>query len=190
MALVDCYDAVMAFLSLPRPNALSLTRMATLALVSMTSVACVSKPTMHLNHAEISGFQMTIPPTVLMTVVVDVHNPNGYDVAIRAMRGTVTMAGKYTVPLDFRAPGDGVWLAAKQTTAVRTPIAIPVDIALQMIREAAMSPTIAYRMVGKADVTGTRTFKIEEDNYAVDENGSITRDQMIAIIPNTIQGPH
>src|SRR3954467_1205082 len=42
---------------------------------------CVSKPTMHLNHAEISGAQFaTFPPSVgiLMVVVVDVYNPNSY----------------------------------------------------------------------------------------------------------------
>ena len=152
---------------------------------------CVSKPTMHLNHAEISGFQvMTIPPSVVMTVVVDVYNPNGYDVAVRAMRGQVVMAEKYTIPLDFRPPGDGLWLPADKTTQVRTPIAIPVDLALALLAESAASPTISYRLIGKADVTGTRTFQIEKDDYSVDERGLVTRDQIAAIIPNTLFRPH
>jgi hypothetical protein len=151
---------------------------------------CVSKPTMHLNHAEISGFQvMTIPPSVIMMVVVDVYNPNSYDVAVRAMRGQVVMAEKYSVPLDFRPAGDGLWLPADKTTQVRTPIAIPVDLALALLAESAASPTISYRLIGKADVTATRTFQIEKDDYSVDERGVVTRDQIAAIIPNTLVRP-
>ncbi len=174
---------------LPRPSrARRALHAATLALATWTCAACVSKPTMHLNHAEISGFQLqTFPPTVLMTVVVDVFNPNGYDVAIRAMRGQVMMADRYSVPLDFRPPGDGLWLPAGQTTSVRTPIAIPVDLALALIGEAIAQPTISYRLIGKADVTGTRTLQVEKDDYAVDERGAITREQIEAIIPNSLR---
>jgi hypothetical protein len=156
-------------------------------------LACVKKPTMHLDHAEISGVQLaTFPPSlgVLMTVVVDVYNPNGYDVAVRAMRGQVIMADKYPLPIDFRTTGDGVWLPSGQTTPVRVPINMPVDLAMLLLQEAYASPTIAYRVIGSADVTGTRTLKIEKDNYSVDERGGITRDQIAAIIPNTLLGPH
>jgi hypothetical protein len=159
-------------------------------LAVVLSTGCVSKPTMHLNHAEVSGFQFGMPPSVLMTVVVDVYNPNSYDVAIRAMRGTVTMADRYPIPLDFRPPGDGLWLPAGKTTSVRTPVAIPVDMAIALVRESWQVPEITYHMVGKADVTGTRTFQIEKDDYSVDERGVVTRDQIQAIIPNTLFGPH
>lgn len=164
---------------------------AAVAVAVATTAGCVSKPTMHVNHAEISGFQVaTFPPSVLMTVVVDVFNPNGYDVAIRAMRGQVMMAGKYSVPVEFRPPGDGLWLPAGKTTSVRTPVVIPVDLAIALVTEAVASPTISYRLIGRADVTGTRTFQVEKDDYAVDEQGSITREQVAAIIPNTLLGPH
>jgi hypothetical protein len=163
-------------------------------LVALACFGCVSKPTMRLNHAEISGFQAaTFPPSlgVLMTVVVDVYNPNSYDVAIRAMRGTVTMAEKYPLTLDFRAPPEGVWMAAGKTTSMRVPIAIPIELALLLLRESYLAPTIAYRVTGSADVTGTRTLQIEKDNYAVDERGTITREQIAAIIPASIlAAPH
>jgi hypothetical protein len=151
---------------------------------------CVEKPTMHVNHAEISGFQVGFPPNVLMTVVVDVYNPNGYDVAIRAMRGQVLMAERYSIPVDFRPPGDGLWLPAGRTTSVRTPVAIPLDLALALLRESMAMPTISYRLIGRADVTGTRTLKIESDDYSVDERGTVTREQIEAILPNTLRGPH
>ena len=67
---------------------------------------------------------------------------------------------------------------------------IPLDLAMALVGEAFASPTISYRLIGKADVTGTRTLQIEKDDYAVDERGSITREQMEAVIPNTLRGPH
>jgi hypothetical protein len=150
---------------------------------------CVSKPTMHLNHAEISGAQLAVfPPSIgiLMTVVVDVYNPNSYDVAIRAMRGQVMMGNGYSLPVDYRAPGNGVWMAAERTTSVRVPISIPLELGIALLRESANSPFIPYRLVGRADVTASSTFRVEADDYSVDEQGTISRDQIAAIIPNSI----
>ncbi len=39
---------------------------------------------------------------------------------------------------------------------------------------------IPYRFAGRADVTATRTFQIEKDDYSIDVNGSIPRWQMEA----------
>ncbi len=143
---------------------------------------------MHLNHAEISGAQFaTFPPSIgiLMTVVVDVYNPNSYDVAIRAMRGQVVMVSKYMLPVDFHASGNGVWLASKHTTSVRVPVSIPLDLGLALLRESVSSPFIPYRLTGRADVTASSTFRVESDDYAVDEQGTISRQQIAAIIPNS-----
>jgi hypothetical protein len=107
-----------------------------------------------------------------------VYNPNSYDVAVRAMRGQVVFAEKYPLAIDFRAPGDGVWLPADQTTPMRVPISVPVQLAAQLLQEATTNPTITFHMTGRADVTATRTFKIEKDDYEVDETGVVTRDQM------------
>ena len=144
---------------------------------------------MHLNHAEISGAQLaTFPPGIgiVMTVVVDVYNPNSYDVAIRAMRGQVVMGNNYSLPVDFRAPGNGVWLAAERTTSVRVPISIPLDLGLALLRDSAAAPFIPYRLTGRADVTASSTFRIESDDYAVDEQGTISRQQIAEIIPNSL----
>ncbi|HKQ70349.1 MAG TPA: hypothetical protein VJT73_13460 [Polyangiaceae bacterium] len=168
----------------------SLRAIGTLAsFVAATSFGCAKKPVMHLNHAEVSGAQIaTFPPSigVLMTVVVDVHNPNGYDVAVRAMRGQVVMAGKFLLPIDFRPGGDGVWLGSDRTTSVRVPVTIPVEIGILLLRESAAYPVIVYRVTGRADVTASRTFRFESDDYSVDEQGTITRDQIAAIIPHSL----
>ena len=150
--------------------------------------SCAKKPTMKLDHAELSGVSVGFPPqaSVLMNVVVDVYNPNSYDVAVRAMRGKVIFLGKYDLPIDFRGPPDGVWLPADATTPMRVPVAIPVNLAIQLMREAWTLPQIDFTVQGSADVTATRTFKIEKDDYTVDEKGSISRDQMDAAIRSVL----
>ena len=149
-------------------------------------MGCASKPTMKLNHAEISGMSLGFPPQVgvVMTIVIDVYNPNSYDVAIRAMRGNALLATKYTVPIDYRAGTEGVWLASKSTTTIRVPISVPVDLALQLLRESIAAPTVPFHVTGKADVTATRTFQIEKDNYEVDESGTFTRQQLELAMPH------
>ncbi|MCL2725983.1 MAG: hypothetical protein FWD69_16280 [Polyangiaceae bacterium] len=135
---------------------------------------------MQLNHAEINGVRFAMPPGagIVMTQVLDVHNPNSYDVAIRAMRGQVTIADKYVMPIDFRAPGDGMWLAANAMTTVRIPVTIPMDLALLIAKETYTTPIVNFHVVGKADVTASRTFKLEKDDYSVDERGSFTSQQL------------
>ncbi len=140
---------------------------------------------MKLNRAEISGMSLGFPPQVgvVMTMVLDVYNPNSYDVAIRAMRGTALLAEKYTLPIDYRAGNEGVWLAAKATTTVRIPVNVPIDLGLLLLRESYTAPTVPFRVTGTADVTATRTFQIEKDNYSVDESGTFTRQQLELAIP-------
>ena len=43
---------------------------------------------------------------------------------------------------------------------------------------------IAFRVIGTADVTATRTFKIEKDNYSVDETGTFSRQQLELAVPH------
>ncbi|MBX3201063.1 MAG: LEA type 2 family protein [Labilithrix sp.] len=154
-----------------------------LSLVVAATNGCAKKPTMTVRHAEMQGMKFGFPPSVAvqMTVVMDVFNPNSYDVAIRAMRGTVTFHDRYTMPIDFQPGGEGIWLGSDRTTQVRVPTTVPVDLALRIAREA-MTGTVPYRVVGKADVTATRSLKIESDDYSVDERGQIARQQIEASI--------
>ena len=160
--------------SMPRRAALSAFW---IALVAVAAPACVREPTMRLRHAEISGFQIAFPPSlgITLTVVVDVTNPNDYDVAVRAVRGQVMLANRYPLPVDFRAPGQGVWLPSGRTTSVRVPVSMPGQLAAALVREWYASPMIPYRFSGRADVTATRTFQLERDDYSVDAYGSISR---------------
>ena len=146
---------------------------------------------MHLDHAEITGVQVGFPPQfdVLMTIVLNVYNPNSYDVAVREVHGTTVMGGTYALPVNFYAPtADGVWMPAQQTTAMRVPVVVPIGVALGVLQQAAAAPTIPYRFTGRANVTATRTLQLEKDDYSVDESGVVTRDQIAAVIPASI--PH
>ncbi len=151
----------------------------TAALLSLATGAagCATKPTMRLNHAEISGARIAFPPSlsVLMTVYLDVYNPNSYDVAIRAVRGRTIILNRYEVPVDYRADGNGLWLYADKTTHIRVPVSVPADVAIAILRESMSQPMIPYRFIGRADVTATSTFEIEEDDYSVNESGLVSR---------------
>ncbi len=141
---------------------------------------------MALKSAEINGVRFGFPPQigVVMTVVLDVTNTNSYDVAVRAVRGTSVIAGRYTLPIDYRPGGDGVWLTANATTTLRVPVTIPLDLALQLLRESFAAPAVSFRVIGTADVTATRTFRVEKDNYSVDEQGSFSRQQLELAVPH------
>jgi hypothetical protein len=138
---------------------------------------------MKVNHAELQGVQFGFPPALMvqMTVVLDVYNPNSYDVAVRAMRGMVTYNGRYTQPISWAPGGEGVWLGSERTTQVRVPVAMPIDLAMTLMREA-MTGVVKYHVKGKADVTATRTLQIEKDNYEVDEDGTFARQQIEASV--------
>jgi LEA14-like dessication related protein len=156
------------------------------AVFALGAMGCVSKPTMKLNHAEISGVSFGFPPQVgvVMTVVIDVYNPNSYDVAVRGMRGTALLASRYTMPIDFRPGADGVWIPASSSSAVRVPITVPLDLALRMLNESLANAEVPFRVTGTADVTASRTFQIEKDNYSVDESGTFSRQQLELALPH------
>jgi hypothetical protein len=163
-----------------------LRHVALIVVACVTGIGCVTKPTMHLHHAEVSGISVGFPPraAVLMTVVIAVHNPNSYDVAVRAVRGQVMMAQRYPLPVDFRPGPQGVWMPSDRTTLVRVPVEVPVQLAIALVREAYNSPVIPFRFTGRADVTATSSFRLEVDNYAVDEQGVVSRDQIAAAMGN------
>jgi hypothetical protein len=152
--------------------------------LAIFGVGCAKKPTMHLNHAEVSGVRIGIPLqiSVVMTIAVDVTNPNSYDVAVRAVRGSVLLANRYTLPVNWQPGGEGVWLTSKQVTQVRVPVAVPVGLAAALLTESMTSTQIPFRFQGKADVTATRTFALEKDDYSVDEQGFVSRQQIEAAV--------
>lgn len=143
-----------------------LARAFALLTVTWLGMGCVSKPTIRLNHAEISGVRIALPPRlgILMKLFVNIYNPNSYDVAVRSVRGQVLLAQRYSLPVDFRAEGEGVWLASRATTSVAVPVNVPIEIGIAVVRESFSTLTIPYHFKGRADVTASRTLKLEADD--------------------------
>lgn len=137
----------------------------------------VSKPTMKLRSAYITG--VVLPGNLQLTCEMDVTNPNSYDVAIRGLRGTVLLAGRHQVPVDFRAPGNGVWMPAGRTTTVSVPVQIPLFTAGAIGREFFNSSSVPFTFSGRADVTATSTFQFERDDYVIEEQGTIPTQQLL-----------
>lgn len=139
---------------------------------------------MKLDHAEVSGVRVGFPPSlgVLMNIVVAVDNPNSYDIAVRAVRGQVVIADRYALPVNFRAPGNGIWLRSGVTSRLAVPVDIPVQLAVELLRNGVASPMITYRFTGRADVTATSTLQLEKDDYSVNEWGIVTRQQLAAAL--------
>jgi hypothetical protein len=152
--------------------------------VTWLGTGCVSKPTMRLNHAEITGVRIALPPRlgILMKLYVDVYNPNSYDVAVRAVRGQVLLAQRYTLLVDFRAEGEGVWLPSGATTTVAVPVDVPIDLGLAVVRESFSTLTIPYHFTGRADVTASRSLKLEADDYSVNADGGVSRQQLEMVL--------
>lgn len=166
------------------PRLARFARALALAALATSSAACVQKPTMKLDHAEVSGVRFGFPPSlgVLMNIVVAVDNPNSYDIAVRAVRGQVVLANRYALPVSFRAQGNGVWLRSNSISRMAVPVDIPVQLAMELLRDGMASPTITYRFTGRADVTATSTFQLEKDDYSVNEWGLVTRQQLAAAL--------
>jgi hypothetical protein len=171
-------------------------RLALLALLALVLaiplVGCVHEPTVVLDHAELNGVQMAVfPPRlgVLLTVVVDITNPNSFDVGVRGMRGQVVLAEKYPLPISWQPPPPGQWLRAGATTPVRIPVDMPIELAIALLRDSLGAPAIGYHITGQVDVTGSSTFKLDRDNYPVDLVGTMTRQQIQGVVPAFLM-PH
>jgi hypothetical protein len=163
-----------------------------LPLSLLATAACVHDPTVTLDHAELNGVQMAaFPPRigVLLTVVVDITNPNSFDVAVRGMRGQVVLAEKYPLPINYVPAPPAQWLRAGQSTPVRLPVDMPIELAVALLREAFASPVIGFHVTGVVDVTGSSTFKVDKDNFPVDLRGTMTRQQVEGVVPAFLM-PH
>jgi hypothetical protein len=144
------------------------------AALASTQTACVSKPTLQLHHAQTSGVG---PGGVNVDVYMLVNNDNSFDVQVRDFRGNVTLAGKYTFgPINWNP---NQWLPSKQTTTVRVPVTIPWPVVPMILTETAGSDTVAYRVVGSADVTASRLIGIQRNDEPIDETGTMPRSMIL-----------
>jgi hypothetical protein len=139
---------------------------------------CVTQPAITVHHAEVRGLSMSgMGVGMAVTIFLQVRNDNAYDVQIRSVHCNVTFGrGNVLGPIDF-APNQ--WLGSNRTTLVAVPVWIPMQLLPALAAETAGSYAVPYHVVGTADVTATRAFGIERNNYPIDEGGSVPRQMLV-----------
>jgi len=136
----------------------------------LSSVACVSAPTVRLHHAAFTGATLT---GAALDVVIEIQNPNSFDIKLRDLTAETTFAEKYTLPPIVMHPDQ--WLPSGQATQVHVPTQLPWLMIPGILAETIFSPEVTFHVKGTANVTATRTFGIQEDNYPMDLRGVMPR---------------
>ncbi len=137
--------------------------------------ACVRKPDVKLHHAEVRAASMY---GLGMEVFLVIDNTNSYDIQLRQLRATVTLAQRYAVPVQFSPPPNS-WMGANRATIIAVPLMVPWAMVPALIAASAGSPVVPYTVRGTADVTAIRAAGIESDDYPVDEKGTIPRQAFV-----------
>lgn len=140
----------------------------------LATTACVQSPTVRLHHADIQGVSLAGP---VLDVVIEIQNPNSFDIKLRDVTAETRFAGKYTLPPIVIHPD--LWLPSGRATQVHVPTTLPWLMIPPILAETIFSPQVNYNVHGVANVTATRTFGIEEDNYPLDLNGSLPRNLLV-----------
>ena len=146
-----------------------------LLVTMLTASGCVREPSMELHGARL---QLLDDRGLAIELTMRVHNSNSFDVQIRNVRADVTLAKRYRLPQVTVSPNQ--WLPAGETTLVRVPVSVPWELVLPMLQTTLLSPNITYRAVGVADVSATRALEIDVDDYAIDREGTVSRDELVA----------
>ncbi|MCU0694788.1 MAG: hypothetical protein MUF54_25735, partial [Polyangiaceae bacterium] len=128
--------------------------LATLAclFLALCSAACVSKPTMAVQYAQVSGVG---PMGIGVNVVVKVHNGNSFDIMVRQVRAKTVIADQFVLPEVQASPN--VWLPAGRSTLVATPVVIPWPLVPPILATSLGNEFVSYHVQGSADVSATRT---------------------------------
>lgn len=145
------------------------------AALALALTGCASDPTMRIHHAELRSASFY---GVGLDMMLQVYNPNSYDIQIRNVRANVVISGRYSLPPLVFSPNQ--WLPAGEKTLVRVPMLIPYMLVPRLIDESVYAPIIYYSVNGSVDVTAVRMLGVEKDNYPINEQSSITRQALMA----------
>ncbi len=141
---------------------------------SLLLTGCVSKPLMEVYGVHV---QSATPAGVVLNMRLKVNNKNAFDVKVRGVRVQVTIAEKYSLPVIAHNPDK--WLASNGSTLVDVPVSVPWTMVTPLLATTAGSNEIDYHVSGSADVTAVRALGIEVDDYEVDEDGTVSRAELV-----------
>lgn len=148
--------------------------LAVLAVVAATS-GCVTKPRMEVHAARIQQIQGT---GVVLSLTMRVENDNRFDIMVRNVRADVTLAERYRLPTIITSPNQ--WIRSNSVAFVQVPVLVPWPMVAPLVQTTVGSMQISYRAEGMADVTATQALGIEVDNYELQEEGMVSRAELIA----------
>lgn len=139
-----------------------------LILVALTALGCV--PAVQLKSAQLKG---PTPTGVRFDCLMAVENPNTFDLEVRAVRANVRIENVRGYVPVYTEPR--TWIPAGRTVIVAVPITIPYAMVPSILAATVRDPKVTYTVIGNADVTATRAFRIEQDMYQFDEEGTLPR---------------
>ncbi len=146
-----------------------------IVLSSFVLSACITRPAMQLWGTQVRNAG---PPGLSLNMIMRVKNDNAFDIQIRTVRANVVLDGRYPLPPIMASPN--TWLRAGQTTQVVVPVTIPWSIVPGLTASAARKPFLTFRVVGSADVTGTRLLKINRDDWRMSDQGRVSSLELLA----------
>lgn len=145
-------------------------RIVVIAIGLFLLTGCVSEPVLELYGARISSAS---PDGVGLTMMMKVTNHNAFDVKVRNVRATVTVADRYRLPYLQYNPDQ--WLPAGQSTVLNVPMLIPWNLVAPLVSASLGGSAVRYHILGYADVTAVRLLGIERNDYQLDEDGAFSR---------------
>jgi hypothetical protein len=152
-------------------------------LLLCTTAGCIQDPTMQLHSAGVRGIS---PQGVLLNITMSVRNDNSFDILVRNVTTEVTLAGRHRLPTVVLSPNQ--WLRADTTTLVTVPVVIPWNQLAPIASTTLSTPQISYHAIGVADVTATRALEIDVNEYALEEQGTFSRAELLAAASREIPG--
>ncbi len=135
---------------------------------------CVSEPVLELYGARVTA---ATPAGVQLTMMMKVTNNNSFDVKVRNVRASVTIANRYQLPYLQYNPDQ--WLNAGAATVLNVPMIIPWNLVGPLVGTSLGSNAVHYHILGYADVTAVRLLGIEKNDYKLDEDGVFSRMDLI-----------
>lgn len=140
-----------------------------IAAASLLAMGC-STPSVSLKNAAVRGAEVD---GLRFDAMLEVHNPNNFDVQVRAVRANVHVEN-VAAPLPVIV-SPNVWVRANTKAMVAVPIKVPWGAVPRILATTVSQSTVGFRVAGNADVTATSTFQIRQDGYRFNEEGELPR---------------
>ncbi len=151
-----------------------------LLVVALSTLSgCVTKPAVRPQAARIAGVDAG---GVQFLLFVAVDNENNFDIQVRGVRATVVIEDRYNLPPVVAQPN--VWLRAGTSTTVQVPMRIPFNMVQPLLNTTLGKRELKYRVVGAADVTATSSLRIDFDDYKMDDEAKMNRNDLASLAIN------